>query len=84
MIFDSLADVSCCPFCCNKSAIAPGPIALYMSNAQTIGLFHPDQRGVIVIASFHPADVPNEVVVTAVYKNHPPYITANNAVFVNY
>ena len=86
MIFDSLAEVSFCPCCCNRSATAPGPTALYANSNHTTGEFHPDQRG--VGASTHPVerkDVPADAnVEAAVVRNHAPYINARSAVLVNW
>lgn len=90
--FDSLADVSLCPRCWSRSAIAPGPIALYIKSIQTSGEeFHPDQRGASASAQ-PPRDADEEVDATipaaasvdqASNANQAPYMTASNAVLAN-
>ena len=62
MTFDSLALVPLCPRCCRRSAIAPGPMALYARSDQTRGdAFHPGHSDVV---SADPA--------ASAHHHHPP------------
>ena len=70
MTLASVADTCCCPFCCNTSAMAPGPTALNANQNQAEGLVH--QGGPEKVADFQRESSNHQLV----------YMTARKSVLI--